>query len=71
MNSPNRLQKTTPQTRGFFATAHKVEVNPNFWALSNGLSIEDGSVQKKFTPQLYEQLRFFVDGESQLLAFRL
>ena len=41
-----------------FATAHKVEVNPNFWALSNGLSIEDGSVQKKFTPQLYEQLHF-------------
>ena len=42
------------------ATAHKVEVNCDVSASDAG-SLNDGeSVHKKFTPQLYEQLRNFV-----------
>jgi hypothetical protein len=39
-----------------YATAHKVEVKPDIPAREPETSIESDRGQKKFTPQLYEQL---------------
>jgi len=38
------------------ATTHKVEVNCDFSASDTCPLIEQGDIQKNFTPQLYEQL---------------
>jgi len=39
------------------ATTHKVEVNCDFSASDTCPLIEQGDIQKNFTPQLYEQLQ--------------
>lgn len=38
------------------ATSHKVEVTLDFLGFDNSPVLESDMIQKKFTPQLYEQL---------------